>query len=124
MNLEEILVRSPVNSMARQVTSQKNVSEEDKPISTNEIVLLVTRFSRKQRLLKLVLGIKTKAQHKNTIYRFNAGFKQFRASKEPRAMAEYVICGREIQRLNYELSEMRRARRFVAELEDQNKLKG
>ena len=113
VNLQRILASSPIDSTARRVTSQRAAAKEDQQIGREELAYLVKRIERKQRLLKLVLGIKSHAQHKNTVYKAGIGVKQFRAEKEPRALSEYLLCGRETQRLNNELCVIRKARKFA-----------
>lgn len=117
MDLHSILTRSPIDAAARRVTS--GGVEVDGPMTREELAALVHRTARKQRLLKLVLGIKTKAQRKNVAYKASKGIPQFRANKEPRAFTEYLRCGREIQRLTRELAAMRKVRQFVARAEQE-----
>jgi hypothetical protein len=109
-----VLNSEPINRQARVVTSQRHVAAGDLPLTREELVTITNRLQRKQRLLKLVLGIKTKAQHANTIYKFNRKIPQFRRTKEPRALVEYVRVGQAIARINRELAELRAVRRFVA----------
>ena len=115
MNIQEIMVRSPVDRMAALVTSQINIPEQDADLRSIEIIELLARLRVRQSALKLVLGINTKAQHRNAVYKFNCGFKCFRREKYPREMAEYLRAGEAMQILNAELSERRKARRFVSE---------
>lgn len=121
MNLHSILTSSPIDSAARRVTSQAGCATDAALLSREELAALVQRLSRKQRLLKLVLGITNKRQHKNTVYKAGKGLKQFRAAKEPRALTEYRLCGREIARLNDELANLRRLRQMVANAENECK---
>jgi hypothetical protein len=97
------------------------VAIADTALSREELAKLVQLTTRKQRLLKRVLGIKTKSQHRNTAYKAGKGIRQYRADKEPRALVEYLRCGREIERLNRELADMRRARQYAAKLESEYK---
>jgi hypothetical protein len=78
-------------------------------------VHLKNRLERKQRLLKLVLKIKSDALHKNLKQDAKKGWPNYRLKKEPRAVAEYLLCGREVQRLNTELAALRGVRKAVAE---------
>jgi hypothetical protein len=121
MNFHAILTSNPIDRVARRVASQAGVSQADSPLAREELAYLMRRTLRKQRLLKQILGIRTKAQHKNTTYKSNHGVKQFRAEKEPRALDEYLRCGQAIQRLNVELANMRMVRRFVANAENEYK---
>jgi len=86
-----------------------------KQMTRNELAALVQRLSRKHRLLKRVLEIKTKRQHKNVTYKALKGIRQYQTEKEPRSLTEYLRCGKEIQRLTNELSEMRKARQSAAQ---------
>ena len=121
MNLAEILVREPVDRVARRVTSQTGVAEDDTPLTREELAALVNRLLRKNRLLRHVLGIDTKAKKVNTKYKAKKGIPQFRALKEPRALTEYLRCGQEIQRLGTELAALRKVRQFVAGIEREYK---
>ena len=110
-----VLNSEPINRQARVVTSQRHVATGDAPLTREELAHLTNRLQRKQRLLKLVLGIKTKAQHTNTLYKFNRKIPQFRGTKEPRALVEYVRVGQAIETINRELAELRGVRRFVSQ---------
>lgn len=110
-----VLNGEPINRQARVVTSQRHVATVDTPLTREELAAITNRLQRKQRLLKLVLGIKTKAQHVNTLYKFNKKIPQFRFKTEPRALVEYVRVGQEIQRINTELAALRLVRQFVAQ---------
>ena len=109
-----VMSASPINRQAAMVTSQSGCDENDKPLTKLEIVHLVDRLKRKHRLLKMVLGIKTKAQHRNLMYKYNKRLPQYRQRDEPRAFTEYIRVGRDIQRLVIELTELKTIRRFVA----------
>ena len=118
MNINEILVRSPINRSASHVVSQKGCSD-DRPLAREELAYLVLRLQRKHGLMKSLLQIKTKRQHKNVVYKMNAGIQQFRAAKQPRIFAEYVRVGNDIQRLLIELSVLRKIRQFVGQAENE-----
>lgn len=111
MNLHGILSSSPVNRLAGAVTSQRGLLPYDSPMSRSEIAQIVDRLSRKQRLLKRVLGIAGKSQHKNTIYKMKRGFKSYRADGEPRALVEYKRVGEQIQHLNSEICRIKKIRK-------------
>ena len=116
MNFHAVLTSLPVDRVACRVTSQAGIAQIDAPLYGKELAEVKNRLERKHRLLKHILGIKTKAQHVNTRYKASKGINQFRARKEPRAFKEYVRCGTEINRLNTELSEQRKARQFAHQL--------
>ena len=109
-----VMNNSPINRQAALVTSQTGCVESEQPLTKPELVYLVDRLKRKHRLLKQVLGIKTHAQHKNFMYKYNKRLPQFRQRDEPRAFAEYIRVGRDIQRLVVELAALKSIRRFVA----------
>lgn len=113
--LTQILYATPVNKQTAIVVSQSGCVDSDKPLTKPELVYLVDRLKRKHRLLKSVLGIKTKAQHTNLMYKFNKKLPQFRYRDEPRSFIEYIRVGKDIQRLVKELQELKAIRRFVAQ---------
>lgn len=115
MDFDRIFASRPVNITAYRVTGQAGCAKDDAPITESEIKEAIARLVRKQRLLKVVLKIKTQSQHTNTLNKFKKRIPNFRAKKDPRSLIEYVRIGREIQRLNTELCANRAARRFVAE---------
>jgi hypothetical protein len=122
VNLHSILVRSPIDGVAARVVSQRNAATEDAPMTREEICAILDRLRRKHSLLKMVLAIKTKAQHANLRYKYGKKLPQFRQRKEPRAFTEYIRIGNEMQRLLDELHEMRKLRRFVAAAEREAKV--
>jgi hypothetical protein len=106
LDLHAILIRAPVNRLAARVVSQRDLGLDSYELQREEICCLIDRLRRKHKLLKHVLKIKTKAQHKNLMYKHSKGLKQYRKQNEPRAFSEYLIVGREIQRLCRALQEM------------------
>lgn len=119
MKWAEILTRCPVDRTTRMVTSQRNVSESDGPLSKQDLIDITERCIRKQRLLKIVLGIRNKSQHSNFVYRYNKGWKQKRSAREPRAAQEYIRLGEMMQRFNAELSQLKATEREKARLRDE-----
>jgi hypothetical protein len=117
MNIDAILTSSPINQTAARVVSRRRGIEEATSMAREELVALKDRLERKQRLLKRVLGITTKAQHKNLLYRMNTGRMMLteRGKREPRSALEYKLVGEQIWRLNERLCEMRAERRAIAE---------
>jgi len=109
MDLHAIFIRSPINRLSAGVVSQRGAAEEDSPLTREELAYIVQRLSRKQRLLKRVLGIANRSQHKNMMWKANKRFAQYRVAREPRAFQEYRRIGREMQRLNAELSAVKKA---------------
>lgn len=115
MDLYAILLRAPVNRLAAAVTSQRRVSREETPLSIDELRYLLERCGRKQRLLKFVLRIENRAQHKNLCWKHNKGLRQYRADQEPRAFVEYRILGKQMAQLNVALSEAKKDRQAAHE---------
>jgi hypothetical protein len=111
MKLHDILIRSPVNRVAARVVSQKHAATDDAPLSKADLVYLLQRLERKHRLLKLVLGIRTKAQHVNLRYKHSRNLPQFRKAQEPRAFTEYIRVGHDMQRLIAELAAIKNGMR-------------
>ena len=111
MDWADLSLRSPINRQARRVTSQAGVRAVDAPLNADEIKPLLARLERKHKLLKHILGVRTKAQHKNLCWKYNKRIPQFRQTTEPRAFLEYVRVGRAIQILTNELAQQRAARR-------------
>jgi len=112
----QVLNSIPVNRQAAIIVSQSRCVKEDKPLTKKELVDLLNRLIRKQRLLKHILGIKTRSQHNNAIWKFNKHIPQFRNKENPRCFIEYKRVGEEMQRLNKELAELKKIRRYVAEI--------
>lgn len=110
MDLHALLVRAPVNRLAASVVSSRRQAGADAPLSREELAYLIERLTRKHRLLKAVLGIRTKRQHANLMYKHAKGIPQFRRAKEPRAFVEYVAIGQNIQRLVQQAAELKRSR--------------
>ena len=119
MNLHAILTRLPINRLAARVVSQQGVFAEEVDLKREELAYIVQRLSRKQRLLKHILGIANHRQHKNMMLKANKRISQYRVVSEPRAFDEYRRLGREIMRLNEVLAEMRKARRAEYEAKHQ-----
>lgn len=115
--LMTVLNSEPINRQARIVTSQRHVATGDLPLTREELLAICDRLQRKHRLLKHVLGIKTKAQHTNTMWKFNKKIPQYRGKQEPRALVEYVRVGKSIEIIVRELAEIRAVRRLVADLQ-------
>ena len=107
--LVDVMHMTPINRAAAKVTSQKGC-HQDSSMSRDEVIEISSRLKRKHRLLRFVLGIDTKAKHVNLVYKAKKGFFTRRGKKNPRAVSEYLLVGEQMQRLQKELGEMRRAR--------------
>jgi hypothetical protein len=109
MDLHAILVRVPVNKLAANVVGQRNVAACDVALTKQELQYVYNRILRKQRLLKFVLGIRNSRHKKNLKYRFANGKRSWQVRKEPRAWAEFQLCGTQLERLARELSAIKAA---------------
>jgi len=98
MIYSDIYTRLPINQTAKNVISQANAMP-DKELSRDELVHILDLLKRKHKLLKSILGIKSRAAHKNMMYRYNKFSRKVGGAKQPRALAEYVRIGIEIQRM-------------------------
>lgn len=110
MDYRDLPAMVPVNGRAASVVSQRGI-ESDKPLSREELIEIVARLERKSRLLKLVLHIKTKAQHKNLMWKTNKGHRTVRSAAEPRSVKEYKRVGLELQRMHAAIREINTAAR-------------
>jgi hypothetical protein len=117
----QVLNSTPINRQARYVTSQTGCVEFDVDLTRVEIIELLTRLSRKLRLLKLVLQVGNARQHKNLIARHKMGLRSNYRPK--RAIEEYMRIGRAMCILNQRLAEIkvkegREARQILGALEN------
>ena len=102
MDFYEIFVRTPVNGTAARMLTSGEVSKES--IDRYEVIYLIERLMRKRRLLNKAIGIKTKAQRKNLMYRINKGKACIRTRTNPRGVDEWERNGRAIHILSKELN--------------------
>lgn len=107
----KVLNGTPIDRKSRIVTSQARCVEAETSIDRDELALLVQRLDRKRRLLKYVLKIDNKRQHKNVIQRFNNGWHGRSSFRPPRIVAEYVRLGRSTEILNVRLHQLRTERK-------------
>ena len=112
-SISEILTRSPVNGNAYRVTSQRGCATVETDIGKGEIIELADRLIRKMRLMKTVLGITSKVQHKNFTKRFNKGRLNIRQGQTQRLIDEYIRVGLSIHNLNNEMAVCNAAKKFV-----------
>jgi hypothetical protein len=108
---DAVITSAPVNGTARAVVRQPRGVESSGELTREELIEIVERLQRKMRLLKVALGITTKAQHKNVVAKFNKGLKSARFNADPRAVTEYKRVGEEIQRLAARISELKALRK-------------
>jgi hypothetical protein len=108
---DAVLASAPINGTAASVVAQSRAPASQGDMGPDEIKAIIDRLVRKQRLLKRVLGISSKAQHKNLMYRMNSvrravGVTRFQGN--PRSAVEYKRLGIEINRLNARVCELRK----------------
>lgn len=113
-----LLVRSPIDRITRLVTGQRAVAKQDRALTREELLEILDRCSRKQRLLKRVLQIDNKRQHKNFVQKWNIGVRQFRVEQEPRAALEYVRLGQMMLRYLEELTQLKAQQKLEAQRRD------
>ena len=99
MDYRDLPAMRPINGRAAGAVSQHGCATET-DLSKSELLEIVVRLQRKSRLLKAVLNITNRAQHKNLMWKSNKGFKSDRFKADPRSVVEYRRVGLEIQRLN------------------------
>jgi hypothetical protein len=80
------------------------MARSDEPLTRVELAYLCERIMRKQRLLKLVLGIRNRRHQKNLKHRFNTGNRPGVVKREPRAWTEFRSCGEQVVRLQGEIA--------------------
>ncbi|RTL33742.1 MAG: hypothetical protein EKK53_27675 [Burkholderiales bacterium] len=113
-----LLVRSPIDRITRLVTGQRAVAEHDRPLTRDELLEILDRCARKQRLLKRVLRIDNKRQHAGFKYKRNIGVRQFRVEQEPRAALEYGRLGQQMLRYMEELAQIKAQQKLEAQKRD------
>jgi hypothetical protein len=116
-----VLNSTPINRQARKVTSQAGCATVDVELSREELCEVFERLSRKHRLMKSMLRIKTKSQHKNVVSRHNKG--QRSRSRPRRLTDEYVRVGLALQVINRRFAEIdrvgREGRQLLGAIENQ-----
>ena len=105
----------PINRQAARAACQSACEDERGFLTRQELTRILERIQRKHRLLKRVLGITKKTQHTNTLNAFKRRLPNHRVQQEPRAFAEYLRCGKEINRLSIELALDRKCRQLAAQ---------
>lgn len=110
MAFDSIYALQPINGTAAAVVSQAGCTERES-LSRKELVEILNRLTRKQRLLRHALSIKNDRQHRNLIYKTNKLWVTSRGKENPRAAIEYVLNGRQIQSISQELANMKRERK-------------
>lgn len=112
--LHKVLLANPINRQSAIIANQSGCEDEKGFLTRQELVDLIRRLVRKHRLLKHILGVRSKAQHTNLRYKYNKKRTQYRQQQDPRAFTEYIRCGNEILRLNRELAIDRKCRQLAA----------
>ena len=107
MNFSDIFAMTPINRDAARIVYQRNPQPE-RDLSRRELAEIWNRLTRKQRLLKRVLKITSKAQHTNLMNRMAKGIHTARRMQDqPRSVIEYRRIGIEIQRFQAAIAEIR-----------------
>lgn len=107
--LVRVLNSTPIDRQARIVSSQKGCADVDADLTSAELLALMSRLSRKLRLMKVVLHVDTQRQHKNMVARYNAGITHHegRPLHRPRRLVkEYVRVGASMQILNQQMADL------------------
>jgi P2-related tail formation protein len=107
---DAVLTSVPVNHTAARVVGRRRGLEEPSTMTREELIDLMKRLERKLRLLKVVLGIDTKAKHRNLLYKTGKGMRTYRGSANSRTVEEYIRIGHEMQRMNRTLQALRVAK--------------
>jgi hypothetical protein len=113
MNIDRILASTPINQTAARVVSSSRNPVPMGDLSREELIYLRSRLERKLRLLKQVLKITSKAQHKNLMHAINSGRRNrpgvgmLRLTANPRTALEYKRVGEEMQRMQDRIRELR-----------------
>lgn len=92
--LFQVLNSAPVDRIAARVTSQAGCAQEYVDLTHAEAMAVIVRLQRKHRLLKAILRVENKRQHKNLIARHKMGLQS--NYRPPRAIAEYLRVGQNI----------------------------
>jgi len=101
-----VLNSTPINRQAYRVASQAGCATSDVDLTHEELAEAYERLARKHRLMKFVLRITTKSQHKNVVDRHNKGI---RSNFRPRRItAEYVRVGNAMQVITQRFAELGR----------------
>jgi hypothetical protein len=120
--LFQVMRSTPINSAARRVVKQGNSSHDEDELSRAELVEICERLERKSRLLKKIIGIENKAQHKNLKNSVNgkrAGGGIRKAKNHPRAVMEYLRCGMEIHRMIQAIGDLKVAQKASSLVESE-----
>lgn len=107
---DAVLTSAPVNHTAARVVGRRRDLESPSDLTREELIERLQWLERKLRLLKVVLGIDTKAKHRNLIYKAGKGMPTYRGAANSRAVAEYIRIGHEMQRMNRALQDLRSAK--------------
>ncbi len=107
----ELYALRPVNKTAGIVASQRGCNVADSLIKKEELLYLLERLTRKQRLIKKILGVRNKTHHKNIIHRIIGGHINPNNYNIPRLLPEYKRVGEAIEKINRRLSEIKDERR-------------
>lgn len=100
MSFSKLAGRVPIDRLAMRVSSQKGCVD-DIGVSIQDIKILLARLERKMRLMKHVLGVNTRSQHKNLMYRFNKNGNPNAKHGQKRIFLEYKRVGENMHLLMF-----------------------
>ncbi len=105
------IIRTPINKTAALVTINTNCCDDDLEMTAQQVHERIVLLVEKRKELSNKLGIITKAQHSNFMYRANK-FKDYVDNHPQKELfAEWIRVGKEARRLNQYLAERRKLRR-------------
>jgi hypothetical protein len=113
LNFNDLFAMTPVNRTAARVISQRGVTG-DEPLSKQDLVQISNRLLRKQRLLRLVLGITKASQDLNFKKKARRGIPTNRGLRNPRAADEYLRICPVTQTIQIELARLNAERKQKA----------
>lgn len=100
-----VLASVPVDRKAAMVAPQGRCSNVELVLDRDELLELIARTQRKQRLLKLILSIRTQSQHNNLVKRSRKGVT---GARPKRAVDEYLRLGASMQLLMARVAHLNR----------------
>lgn len=85
-------------------TSSLTITSDHTELSRTETVEVMGILERKHRLIRYLLGIKNRRQHKNMMQRYNKNGRSVSFCRKPKLLDEYIKIGRHIRELMSSLS--------------------
>ncbi len=117
-----VMNRTPIDRQASRVASQRNCAVVDLDLCRDDLVRSLDRLQRKMRLMKSVLKVATKCQHKNLLARHKNGRRGMKG-RPARLVVEYANVGASIQSIMLQIHEMeigpgRKLRKLIGAMEN------